>query len=111
MGIGTDHDLPGCRTTLLQDHLVADPFVDIVVADTLLFGKSAHVLMDFCRFQGIGRDLVVEEHDDTFRIENVFSSHLGELLDGKRAGNIVDHGAVNGRHDHFACPDIAAAFP
>jgi hypothetical protein len=111
MGIGADHDLAGRSPALFKDHLVADPFVDIVVMDPLLGGKCPHVLVDLCRFERICRDLVVKEHDDTLRIEDVFPAHLVELLDGKRAGNIVNHSPVNRRHDHFACPDIAAAFP
>ena len=111
MGVGTDNDLARCRPALLDGHLVADTFVDVVVVDVLFRGKLPHVDMVVCRLDGIRGDLVVEEHDDGFRVKDLLPAHLVELLNGKRAGNVMDHCPVKGCHDHFACPDFAATFP
>ena len=111
MGVCTDHDLARCCPAFLDRHLVADTLVDIIVVDVLLCCKLPHVDMVARRLDGVCRYLVVKEHDDAFWVKDFSSAHLVELLDGKRAGDIMDHRPVKRGHDHFACPHVAATFP
>ena len=111
MGVRSDNDLSRCSPAFLDSNLMTDPFVDIVIMDILFRGELPHIDVVVCCLNRVGRDLVVKEHNDTLWIEDVYSAHLVELLDGERAGDIVDHGAVKGCHDHFARPYIATTFP
>ena len=110
MGISADHDLPWCFSPFFEHNLVADTFIDVIVVNFLLGGKFPHVYMALCCRYGICRDLVVKEHNDAFRVKDFGSTHLVELLNGKWSGNIMNHCAVNGRHDNFTGSYLAATF-
>src|SRR4030042_680853 len=97
--------------SLFDDDLVTDTLIYIIVVDLLLCCKFSHIDMVFCSRNGVCRNLVVKEHDDMFRVKNLRTSHLVELPDSKRAGNVVDHCPVDRGHHNFACLYIPAALP
>ena len=110
MRVGAYNNLTRSCLSLLENNLVADPFTNIKIMDPLVPRKLSHENMVLCRGKGIGRDLMVEQEDDLFRVKDLLSSHLKEIPNGKWSRDIMDHRTIHGCHHYLTCPDRMATF-
>ena len=66
MRVGTQDELSGKDVALLRQHLVADPSVTNEVLNAELLGGLPYHAMDACPRGRGRREVVVENHDDSF---------------------------------------------
>lgn len=90
--------------TLLRHHLMAYAAEDVIVENSLLSSELAQLDMVFCCLQTVCRHLMIEEEDDLVWIPDpgIPTCNLAESLHCQGAGDIMNHGAVDVRHDELA---------
>jgi len=84
--------------------LMAYPAEDVVVEYALLLRELSQHDVVVCSIEAVRRNLMIEEHYDPCRIPHPGIPARDLIKSGyrQRSGDIMDHGAVDFRHDELA---------